>query len=269
MSQPVHPGAIQTEEIHVRRNMKRFAVLPVVGALALAGCGEQEKGDQQAAGQEQAQEEDSEGGEDLDEKDLEKLTGKQPSPEDMEDPNEQVDDGVFAGAGVVLPVPEGWQLDPAAFQQGAVLGASQDQSQQMSARAIDVEEAKDAGQEMDFDTLLETIREGVDQDPDVDEEVDLQGAERGHRLTYLGVPAQQEGASESSVTILLAESGDGYVGEFTYAAQPDGYDEQIADRLVDEAGFDPDSEPPAMPQAPAPEGGGDGDGAQEQPDDAG
>lgn len=252
----------------MRRSMKRVAVLPIVGVLALAGCGGQEDGEQQAAGEEAGEEQDgAENGEDLDEEDLEELMGEQQDPADMEDPNEQVEDGVFRGAGVVVPVPDGWQLDPAAYQQGAVLGTSEDQSQQMSARAIDVEEAEGAGQDLDMDSLLETIREDVGQEPEIEEEVDLEGAERAHRLTYRELPAQQEGAPESSVTIVLAGSGDGYVGEFTYASEPDGYDEQVAELLVEEAGFDPDSEPPAMPQAPAPEGGG--DGAQEQPDDAG
>jgi hypothetical protein len=234
----------------VRISFRRGMALTAVAALTLAACGDQDNGDDPTA-----QEDGQLDGEDLDEGDLEDLLGDD---EELEDPNENIEDGVYRGSGVVLPIPDGWQIDPGAFQQGAILALADDQSQQLSARAIDAEEAEAAGQPMDLDTLLDMIREDVGEDADVDEEIELEGAATAHRLTYLDLPSQQEGAPDSSVTILIAEDGNGNVGEFTYAAEPDNYDEDIADLLATDAGFDPDSEPPAMPQAPqpAPEGEG-------------
>jgi hypothetical protein len=247
----------------VRTSLRRTIALAAVAALTLAGCGDEDDGDQAAQDEGQAE------GEDIDEEELEDLLGGEQDMEDMEDPNEDVEDGVYRGAGVVLPVPDGWQLDPGAFQQGAVLALSEDQGQQLSARAIDSEEAEAAGQPMDLETLLDMIREDVGEDADIDEEVELEGAETAHRLTYLDLPSQQEGAPDSSVTIVIAEDGNGLIGEFTFAAEPDDYDEDIADLLVAEAGFDPDSEPPAMPQAPQPAPEGEGGEMEEMPEDEG
>jgi hypothetical protein len=209
-------------------------------ALLLAGCGNGDDEPQEdAAGDVEQDQEDA----------LDDLTA---DADDLEDPNEDIEDGVYAGNGVLLPVPEGWQLDPQAFQQGVVAAFSEDQQSQMTGGAVDTE-----GQDFDFDEMVDSVRQQLEDDAEVDEEIDLQGAERAHRLTILGLPPQQEGMPENDVTIILAEDGNGLVGEFAFAAPSGEYDEELADLLVAEAGFDPDSEPPEMPQMqqPAPEGG--------------
>jgi hypothetical protein len=248
----------------VRISFRRGIAVTAATALVLAGCGDDEAPDDQAAPEEMD-------AEDLEEDELDDLLGDQ---EDMEDPNEDVEDGEYRGNGVILPVPDGWSLDPTAFAQGALVAMSEDGTQQLSAQAVDVEEAAAAGQDLDFDTLLDGARQMGE--ADVDEEVELEGAERAHRLTYLNLPAQQEGQPEQSGTIILAEDGNGLVAEFAFGAMADDYDEEYESILLETAGFDPDSEPPEMPAMPqpAPEGeGGDMEapegGEMEAPEDDG
>ena len=231
----------------MRRRFPRAAVMAAAAVLALAACGDD--ADEQAA-------QEGEDVEDLDEDALDDLLGDQ---EDMDDPNEDVEDGIYRGNGVILPVPDGWSLDPMAFQQGLVAAVSEDGNQQLTAQAIDITEAEEMGQPMDLDTLLDGVREQVGEDAEVDEEIELEGAERAHRLTYTDLPAQQEGAPASSATLVLAEDGNGLIGEFAFSAAVDDYDEAVESLLLGEAGFDPDSEPPEpmMQQPPpAPEGEG-------------
>lgn len=189
--------------------------------------------------------------EDLDEEDLEGLEDLLGDQGDLEDPNELVEDGVFRGAGVVLPVPEGWTLDATAWAQGVVAAVNEAGDQQLSAQAIDAESIEAFGQSADLEVLLDNVRQLGE--ADVDEEVELVGAERAHRLTYLDLPPQQEGLPETSATIVLAEDDRGYIAEFTVSAASEDYDASLEDLLLDEAGFDPDSEPPAIdaPQPPA------------------
>jgi hypothetical protein len=224
----------------VRQPIRRGLAASAVAALLLAGCGDGDEPQDEAAtdspeeGQEEA---------------VDDLTADS---EDLEDPNEDIEDGVYAGNGVLLPVPDGWQLDPQAFQQGIVAAVSEDQQSQMTAGAVEV-----GDEEVDFDELLDSVRQQFGDDVDVDEEVELEGAERAHRLSISGLPPQQEGMPESDVTFVLAEDGNGLVGEFAFAAPSEEYDEELADLLIAQAGFDADSEPPEMPQMqqqPAPEG---------------
>lgn len=253
----------------MRHRFTRSAAVAAAAALALAACGGDDAGDDEQAASEEP---DTENSEDLDEDELEDLLGDQ---QDMEDPNDDVEDGVYRGNGVILPVPDGFSIDPGAFQQGMVAAVSEGGEQQLTAQAIDVAEAEEAGQPMDLDTLLDTVREQVGVEADVDEEVDLEGAERAHRLTYTNLPAQQEGAPESSATLILAEDGDGLVGEFAFSAAADDYDESFETLLLDTAGFDPDSEPPEPmmqqpPPAPESEGGESPEGEGETaPEDQG
>lgn len=243
----------------MRTSLRRGLALTAAVGLLLAGCGDDES-QEDSAGDEQAEDdrtagEDSGGeGDGPDEQELEDMLDEQ----GMADPNEDVEDGVYRGNGVTLPVPEGWSLDPMAFQQGIVAAMSEDGSQQMSARAMDVGEAGAADdQSMELDSVLDNVRQQVEQEAETDEEVDLAGADRAHQLTYRELPAEQEEQPDSGVTLVLAEGGESLLGEFTYTAAEDAYDNELASLLVDEAGFDPDSEPPEMPQAqPAPEGEG-------------
>lgn len=232
---------------------RRLAVL-LAGALLLGACSD---GDDQAQEDEVAQP----GDEEIDEEALEELLEDQ---QDMPDPNADVEDGVYSGNGVLLPVPDGWSLAPEALAQGLVAAVTEDGMQQLTAQAVDTEDAAAAGQDLDLDTLLDGVRQQAPQEPDVDEETDLAGATRAHRLTFTGVQAVEEGAPESSTTIVLAEDGEGLLAEFTFTAAVDAYDEETVDLLLAEAGFDPDSEPQPMPQQPAPppqgNSGGQGDG---------
>jgi hypothetical protein len=225
----------------VRQQFRRGLAASAAVALLLAACGNGDDEPQDEAATETSEEGQQEA--------LDDLTA---DAEDMEDPNEDIEDGVYAGNGVLLPVPDGWQLDPQAFQQGIVAAVSDDQQSQMTAGAVEV-----GDEEVDFDELLDSVRQQFGDDVDVDEEVELEGAERAHRLSIAGLPPQQEGMPESDVTFLLAEDGNGLVGEFAFAAPSEAYDDELVDLLLAEAGFDADSEPPEMPQMqqqPAPEG---------------
>lgn len=215
-------------------------VLAAAGGLLLAGCG---GGDQDATspnGQSATQSPDTEGA-DPGQDDL--MGGDQ----SLGDPNDDVEDGVYSGQGVTLPVPQGWTIDPTAVQQGMVAAFSDDGTQQLMARAIDLEDAAPGQDPPDFDSLLDSVRQQVPQQPDIDEEVELTGADRAHRLTFLDLPPQQEGAPASSVTVVLAEDGEGMFGEFAFTSTTDAYDEATAELLLAQAGFDPDSDPPAAP----------------------
>ncbi len=145
-----------------------------------------------------------------------------------------------------------------------MVAVNEDQTQQMSAQAIPMEALEANGQEAGLEPLVDGVLQQIQQEPEVDEEVELTGAERAHRLTFLEVPGQQEGQPDSSATIVYAEDGDGLVAELAYSAPADSYDEALATQMLEQAGFDPDSEPPALPAPPpAPEGEGQGgtDGA--------
>jgi hypothetical protein len=230
----------------VRQSWKRGLAVGATLALVLAGCGD-DNGEEP---------EDTPTEEPGDEEALDDMMGEG---EDMPDPNDDVEDGIYAGDGVILPVPDGWQLDPQAAAQGAVVAMSEDGQSQLVAQAVDAEEAEAQGEDMDLDQLIEGIRQQLGEEPEVDEEIEFDGAERAHRLTATGVPPAQEGMPESSVTIILAEDGNGVVGSFQLAAPSDEYDEDIEELLLNEAGFDPDSEPPELPEMqpqPAPEGEG-------------
>lgn len=232
----------------------RATAVAAAAALALTACGgdgDDAEGDPAAETEEGTESEDGAG-----EGEGDAAGDGQAAP----DPSENIEDGVYYGNGVALPVPDGFSIEPAMLAQGLVAAVSEDGSQQLTAQAIDMEEASQSGSEVpELDELLESVRSQVGEEPDTDEEVELANAERAQQLTFTNMPGQQEGAPETSTSVVLAESGDGLVGEFTYSAEADSFDDATADVLVADAGFDPDSEPPEMPQqgqpAPAPEGG--------------
>ena len=236
------------------RRQSHRRVLPAVIAAAgllLAGCGDGE----------QAGQEPTDGQTGTEQTSGTATEGSAP------DPAENIEDGVYAGNGVLLPVPDGFTVNPQALSQGIVAAVSQNGSQQLTGQAVDTSQLQGQSQDLDLDTLVDSVRSQIQAEPAVDEEVELANAERAHRLTYLEMPAQNqatptEGTESAapqlnSATIVLAESGDGLVGEFSYSASAEAYDQEIADVLVAEAGFDPDSDPPAVPQQPtAPTDGG-------------
>jgi hypothetical protein len=210
-------------------------------ALLLAACGDGDTADEQTAPDELEGE--------LSEEELEDIEDLLGDTGGLGDPNDLVEDGVFRGAGVVLPVPEGWSLDQTAYAQGVIAAISEDGTQQMSAQAIDGETLAAGGQDVDLELLLDNVRQLGP--PDVDESVELSGATEAHRLTYLQLPAQQEGLPDNSATIVLAEDDRGLIGEFTVSAASEDYDSELEELLLESAGFDPDSEP-RTPEIPEP-----------------
>lgn len=172
-------------------------------------------------------------------------------PADLEDPNELVVDGTLAANGVILPVPEGWRFDELAFANGFALAVAPDSEQQVGAEAVDP-----AGfeEEVTFDSVLEANRTNVEVAADVDEEVDLPGAERAVQLRYLDIPSSPDapdGQPEStSVLLIVAERADGVLAVFSYAAASEAFDDAIAGQLLATAAFDPDSDPARPPQQP-------------------
>lgn len=232
------------------RSRRGFVALTAVAGLLLAGCSGEGDGAEAPATDQTGTEQATEG---------EGTEAPATEGQAQGDPNADVEDGTYRGNGVVLPVPEGWTINQQAMAQGVVAAMNEDGTQQMTAQAIDAEQLEASGQDLGLDTLVDGIRSQIEQEAEVDEEVQLAGADQAHRLTYLEMPSQQEGQPASSATIVIANSEDGLIGEFSFTATTDQYDDALASRLVDEAGFDPDSEPPELPQqqpAPQPEQGG-------------
>ncbi len=165
---------------------------------------------------------------------------------DLEDPNELVSEGRFAGNGIILPSPEGWSFDDMAFASGIALATAPEGNQQIAGEAVD---PTDLPEPLTFEDVLTANRETAGQEAEVDEEVQLTGAARAQQLRYLDIPGPQEGSPDTSVVLLIAEREDGILGVFNYAAASEDFDDAIADQLLTTAGFDPDSDPaePAMP----------------------
>ncbi|MFN2347239.1 MAG: hypothetical protein ABR616_16190 [Dermatophilaceae bacterium] len=254
----------------MRNSLRRGLVLTAAIGLLATGCGDgqpqSDPGSDEPAATDTPDPDASEDA-DLDEGGAEQMPEDDTDDAGVQDPNDDIEDGVYRGNGVALPVPDGWSIDPAAFQQGVVAATPDDGAQQLTAQAIDTDAADAAGTgPLDIESLLDGVRQQIQQDPDTDEPVDALGADTAHRLTYLQLPAQQEGQPETSATIVLAET-DGLIGEFVYSAAGDNYDEAIASALLDGAGFDPDSEPTPLPQPPQPAPDTDGDDGAEEPTD--
>ncbi|MFO7778877.1 MAG: hypothetical protein R6V28_11025 [Nitriliruptoraceae bacterium] len=167
---------------------------------------------------------------------------------DLEDPNDYIVDGVFAANGVTLPAPEGWSFDELAFASGVALALAPEGEEQIAAEAVD---PTTLPEEVTFDEVVAANRDTVDQEPVVDEPVELTGASQAIQLRYLDLPTSEdapEGQPETtSVVLLVAEREDGILGVFNYAAASEDFDDGIAELLLTTAGFDPDSDP-ATPQ---------------------
>lgn len=233
--------------------------------LFVAGCGDGQASEEQSSDDQAASDAPSDDGSEDPGSDPEGGDDMPDGKAEVVDPNDDIEDGVYRGRGADLPVPDGWSINPVAFQQGVVVATAEDGAQQLTAQAIDTEQAEAADAEpLDLEALLDGVRQQVDQDAEADEQIDVIGAEQAHRLTYLQLPAQQEGQPKTSATIVIADGGDGLIGEFTYSALAADHDETIASLPVDQPGFDPDSEPAPLPQAPQPLPEGDG-GRTEKP----
>jgi hypothetical protein len=157
----------------------------------------------------------------------------------------EVGDTQARGVGVVLPLPAGWELDPGPATQGALFSTSGEaEPEQLLLGVAGIEDDPFSGFEgASFDEALEVIRGSVPQEPDRDEAVELAGARSAQVLEYEQIPGGEEGGPDSYQAVLLAEDADGTLALFNYVALSGSEDRDFIDRLIDEAGFDPDSEP--------------------------
>lgn len=157
----------------------------------------------------------------------------------------QVDDDQARGVGVILPLPAGWELDPGPATQGALFSTSgEPEPEQLLLGVAGIEDDPFSGFEgASFAEALEVIRGSVPQAPDRDDAVELDGAAAAQVLEYEQIPGGEEGGPDSYQAVLLAEDADGTLALFNYVALSGSEDRSFVDRLIGEAGFDPDSEP--------------------------
>lgn len=229
--------------------MRRGTITSIAAAaLLLAACGSTADDENGAAAPDQAPGEEQAPGPDEAEGD-----GAPPQDpfEGLADLQEMVEDETFRGEGIVLPVPEGWQFEPVAQLQGQVLVSEGPEGlEQIAGQAVDVEALPET---LTFEELLDSNRQQFQQEPEIDEPIEIEGAEQARHLRYEALPAGQEELPEVSIVLIVAEDGDGRLASFNYAAATDEFDESLAERLLSTAGFDPDSDP-TPPGLPALEG---------------
>lgn len=164
-----------------------------------------------------------------------------------------VSDDVVRGFGLVLPIPEGWEFQEHTATQGSLVvypvGPEADEAFLLALPAVEAAwELDDAG----FDEMLDVVREGVPVPPDRDDAVDLDGAVEARVLEYEalevsdaeGGTGRAEGSAQSHV-LILAESAEGSFALWQYVADEMAEDPAIGERLLAEAGFDPDGDPAA------------------------
>lgn len=164
----------------------------------------------------------------------------------LEDPNERVADGVLAANGLIVPAPEDWSFDQMAFAQGISVASAPEGLEQLAAQVL-LPEALPEG--VDFGQILDDARDSVEEEPVVDQEIDVDGAVRAVELRYLDLPFEQGDIDTTiSEVSIIAEREDGALGLFNYTADSADFDDGVAEQLLDVAAFDPDSEP----VAPAP-----------------
>jgi hypothetical protein len=238
----------------VRLRFLRSLAIAATAAVVLAACADGDQTDEPTPPEETEQPEGEGELEDLDELDEEALEdllggeGEDPLA-DAPDPNDDVTDGAYRGSGVVLPIPEGWAIDQASFLQGALVATPEDFSQQFFAQAVDVDTLPE---ELTFDQVVEDNLTQAGEEPTVNEDVEIAGAEQARELRFDNLPGQVEGEPDNAVLLVVADDGDGRLGIFNYAAATDEFDDATADLLLAEAGFDADSDPDPPAPAPAP-----------------
>lgn len=224
------------------RTARSSRLLAMVAAAALAAACTTDDGattdppaDDQATPQDELDPDELEALEDL----------LQQQQEELPDPEDNVEDGVFRGVGVMMPAPDGWQLDPMSLAQGIVVAITDDAQQTLVAQAVDT---ADLDQELDYDELVENSRAEFGGDPDADEEISLAGAARAHLLRFDDLPAQQADLPDNTLLTLIADDGAGELAMFNYVAPTEDYDEDTESQLLSQGGFDPDSDP--LPPGP-------------------
>lgn len=216
----------------------------LAAALVLSACADETNGDEAAPDTDTPELEEGDELSEEDLGDLEELLGDQG---DLPDPNEQVVDGEFRGEGIIMPVPDGFELDPNAFMQGLVAAVTADGERQIAGQAVDVDTLPDSP---DLDELVEANSAQFGE-PASDEPVDVTGAAEARQLRYDTLPAQMEGQPDLTLLLIVADNGEGRLAVFNYVAPVDDYDNDEAEATLSTVGFDPDSAPQA-PAAPAP-----------------
>jgi hypothetical protein len=152
-------------------------------------------------------------------------------------------DDTLRAEGVVLPVPEGWSVDETAFAQGLVgVSPGGEPPSQLLIASGAIESDPVFGVEgLSYDEILEAFAGLVPEGPAVDEEVQIEGAERARLLRYNQVE-MMEGQEPTDEVLLLVDAGGGQVALFNYAAPSAIFDEEVLQLLLDEAALDPDHE---------------------------
>ena len=230
---------------------RRTLIATALSALVLAACSGTDGTDDAAQQADQTPDElgELDGDLDLDEMegelDLDDLLGEQG---ELPDPNEHVENGVFRGDGIVLPIPEGFELEPTAYMQGLVAAVTPDGERQVAGQAVDAAALPDP---LDLDELAEANQEQLGEATS-DEETEVDGATRARALRFDDVPGQMEGQPDLSLLLILAEDGEGEIAIFNYVAPADEFDGDEAEARLAGVGFDPDSSPPDPEPAPAP-----------------
>ena len=221
-----------------------LVALAAAGALLLAACnGVADDPDTDPSADELPDElDDLADGEELD---LDDLLG---GGEDLPDPSEQIEDGVFRGEGIILPIPDGFELDPAALMQGIVAALNDEGTQQLLGQAVDT---ADFPEPLDIDEIA-AENEAQFGAPILDEDIDIDGAARARQLRFDDIPGQMEDAPALTAQVVLAEDGDGELAFFQYVATTDEFEPDNAERYLSGVGFDPDSSPPSSQPPPAP-----------------
>jgi hypothetical protein len=180
--------------------------------------------------------------------------GTQPDPSELlAELGIEVNGDLARGAGVVLPIPAGWELEPGAAAQGTLLAlADPVDPQALLLGVAGIEDDPASGFEgLDLEGALEVVRSSLPDEPERDEAVELSGADRAHLLVYPAIAGDPElGAPPAYQVLVLAQDDDGTLALFNYVAAEGSEDESIVDLLLADAGFDPDSEPFAPPPAP-------------------
>lgn len=216
-----------------RRSRRSALVAIAAAALLLAACnGATDEADTDQAADELPD-------------DLDDLLG---GGDDLPDPTEQIEDGVFRGEGIILPIPDGFELDPAALMQGIVAALNDDGTQQLLGQAVNTDDFPDP---LDIDDIA-AENEAQFGSPSLDEEIDIEGATRARQLRFDEIPSQQQDAPALTAQVVLAEDGAGELAFFQYVAASDEFEDGNAEQYLAGVGFDPDSSPPATqaPQAP-------------------
>jgi hypothetical protein len=171
-------------------------------------------------------------------------------PPSLEELGVSVSDDAVRGLGVVLPLPDGWEFDPLPASQGALFARAGDvDPDQLMLAVAGIESDPASGFEgMGLEDALEVLRDSVPVAPDRDEAVDLDGAVAAHLLEYVDVQmGSEEGGPDSYQLLILGEDPDGVLALFNYVARSGSEDLAVTERLLVEAGFDPDSEPLLVP----------------------